>query len=468
MSLDLFGEPLSDEKRKKQRARLKYLIDRPGQRKTTVRILHGDVRKALAMLSDESIYCVVTSPPYYGLRNYNTPPQVWGGDLVCRHEWEKEQTITRGLEASRSGMSFESSHGSFCQHCGAWTGHLGLEPSPSFYIQHLVEIFHEVRRVLRKDGTFWLNIADSYRSSGGQRSYGSFGNAVGRATRPRFRPGAELADGIIDNRNQRNRNGVHCNEAKVKDLIGIPWMLAFALRDDGWWLRSEITWCKRAPMPESVTDRPTRATESIFLLTKNDHYFYDAEAIKEEAETGTELGFLRGKAEQGDPRDSYTTNTSAMRNMRNFWLLNPEPISDEHYAVFPTEIPRRAILAGTSAKGVCAKCGAPWERITHVVSRTGTKKHGIGVDRTKGRAGETRISDSTWQPSCVCETADPIPATILDPFLGSGTSAIVSAQLQCNAIGIELSDEYVAMARKNLAQDAELIGLATVSVEEIS
>ena len=249
----------------------------------TVRILVGHVLDRLADLPDESVHCVVTSPPYWGLRDYKIPPQVWGGN-GCAHEWggaipTREQTGGGGNKAN-VGSFHGGSTSAFCQHCGAWRGSLGLEPAPALYIAHLVEIFREVRRVLRKDGTLWLNLGDSYATGAGKAK-----QAGGGAQGERWR-GPGMAQ-VPDNKNpgamiptyQPNR--MPLPGLKPKDLIGIPWMLAFALRDDGWWLRSEITWAKRAPMPESVTDRPTMATEKVFLLTNSAKYFYDAEAVKE-------------------------------------------------------------------------------------------------------------------------------------------------------------------------------------------
>jgi DNA modification methylase len=241
----------------------------------------------------------------------------------------------------------------FC-HCGAWRGDLGLEPTPELFIQHLVEIFREVRRVLRKDGTLWLNIGDSY-AGGGKGGGGSYD-----AERRQWREGNPAKNGGVS-----NRDGL-CGVPgyKPKDLMMLPAQLALALRADGWYLRSEIVWAKKAPMPESVTDRPTCAHEKVFLLTKSARYFYDAEAVKEEAEYGENRATYAGgndrirqanicsggatNPDKGMARPQVTT-----RNMRNVWTLGPEPFPEAHFATFVSEIPRRAILAGTSAKGVC-------------------------------------------------------------------------------------------------------------------
>ena len=202
----------------------------------TTKLLVGDVRTRLAELADESVHCVVTSPPYFGLRSYGTPPQIWGGDPSCEHQWRERgrahhpgQVPDGKAVHPENAIGQNAGSGQFCARCGAWRGDLGLEPTPDLYIEHLVGIFREVRRVLRSDGTLFLNIGDSYASTGGHSAQGKSSARVGRAN--------------IDAQNAvcgfaGNRAGI-----KPKDLIGIPWMLAFALRADGWWLRQDIIWC---------------------------------------------------------------------------------------------------------------------------------------------------------------------------------------------------------------------------------
>jgi DNA modification methylase len=317
-----------------------------------IRILVGHVLDRLRELPGESVHCCVTSPPYYGLRSYGTEPQVWPD---------------------------------------GWRGDLGLEPTVELYLAHLVEVFREVRRVLRSDATCWINIGDSY-VSGGRTSYraGASGNKGNRANEAAPRP-ANSAD------------------VKAKDLLMIPAQLALALRADGWWLRSEIVWAKRAPMPESCTDRPTCAHEKVFLLSRSPKYFYDAEAVKEEAEYGPSIprdgaveGPWTGKeySTGGFQGGSRAPGNGGKRNMRNVWHLGPEPFPEAHFATFATfvsEIPRRAIKAGS-------------------------------------KRGDT----------------------VLDPFLGSGTTALVADQLGRNAIGIELSPDYAAMAERRIRDDNNL------------
>lgn len=386
----------------------------------TTRIMRGHVLDRLRDLPDNSVHCVVTSPPYWGLRDYKIPPQVWPD---------------------------------------GWAGALGLEPAPALYIAHLVEIFREVRRVLRRDGTLWLNIGDSYATGAGKANIAGGDMRVawqGRTTQPNRMPLPGL---------------------KPKDLIGIPWMLAFALRDDGWWLRSEITWAKRAPMPESVTDRPTSATEKVFLLTKSARYFYDAEAVKEDAsEDSAKNGYSVPKGGFSANAKHANTDQPAFRaiverrNMRNWWLLGPAPFPEAHFATFPPEVPRRAILAGTSERGVCAQCGAPWARLLRKITDydgqradalvyTGSA-YAYPQSAPRGPArnfGEPSAETLGWRATCRCAAEAPIPATVLDPFLGSGTTALVADRLGRDCIGIELSADYAAMAEGRVRGDAPLL-----------
>lgn len=442
-----------------------------------VRIIQGHVLDRLRELPDESVHCVVTSPPYYGLRSYGTEPQVWGGDPTCEHVWhESERSFEQGnkRKPSDDGIAGRNRAGDkavpvriiasegFC-HCGAWRGDLGLEPTPSLYLKHMVEVFREVRRVLRKDGTCWVNMGDSYHNlrthkEGGQPPQSFYKDKQGQPKRhgqPEVR-GANRMASIAG--------------LKEKDLMGMPWRLAFALQDDGWWLRSEITWCKRAPMPESVTDRPTSATEKIFVLAKSQKYFWDAIAVQEDAESDhpSGNGYKRESrltyTDKNGPRgnDQQWDGVGFKRNMRNFWLLGPEPFPEAHFATFVTEIPRRAILAGTSAKGVCPACGAPWVRQTKSSfhqTQCGTKgSHQKGLDQSNGWSETPRGINQTetigWRASCGCDVFPLVPGTVLDPFGGSGTTGLVADRLGRNAILIELNPEYAAMAERRLREDA--------------
>ena len=236
-----------------------------------VRVLIGDCRTALRGLPDKSVQCVVTSPPYYGLRDYGTATWL-GGDLNCDHK--------AGLNyATKSDTNIGAIRGgpftSHCGKCGAKRvdSQIGLETTPEEYVAELVTVFREVRRVLRDDGCVWLNLGDCYTTgSGGDKGVGT----------------VKQGSGFIEK--CAKRAPVAC--MKTKDLLGIPWRVAFALQDDGWYLRSDIIWSKVNPMPESITDRPTKSHEHVFLLTKKPNYYYDAFAVVEPAENLTGLGLI--------------------------------------------------------------------------------------------------------------------------------------------------------------------------------
>ena len=350
---------------------------------TTWRILTGDVRESLASLADQSIQCCVTSPPYWGLRDYGTAS--WeGGDYACKHTPHRDY----GTKSDTNGGQIRGGpYKEKCGDCGAIRidSQIGLEPTPEAYVAQLVAVFREVRRVLKDDGVLWLNLGDSYAREGG-RTAGVSRHWDGRLDDP---------GGLHDKKPLASDFGM-----KPKDLVGIPWRVAFALQADGWYLRSDIIWSKPNPMPESVTDRPTKAHEYIFLLTKSARYFYDAAAIAEELaypnETRRPLGSkgawqMDGREQRenggGKPYDGYPDK----RNCRSVWEITTQPYPDAHFATFPEAIPERCIKAGS-------------------------------------KEGDT----------------------VLDPFTGSGTTGAVAARLGRHFIGCELNPAYVKLARKRI------------------
>lgn len=369
-------------------------------------ILTGDVIEQLRTLPAGSVHCVVTSPPYWGLRDYGTA--TWeGGDPECDHKPGNRRRVgatTLGGGTNTTGHQAEG-YRSACGKCGALRidQQIGLEQTPAAYVARLVDVFREVRRVLRDDGTVWLNLGDSYASGKGTCYNPGGGPKSYIQEKERF----PLDRGSVTSLRE--------NGLKPKDLVGIPWRVAFALQDDGWWLRSEIIWAKRAPMPESVRDRPTRSHEQIFLLTKAARYCYDAEAVREtpadyERKGGSAPYTANGSVTHGIGSNSLHQMSGAGRNQRDVWLLGPEPYPEAHFAVFPTEIPRRAIKAGTSERGCCPACGAPWRREL--------EKHGQQPGRERNRGGRTdgytlpaqwkngnnpTITTTTgWEPTCTC------------------------------------------------------------------
>jgi len=371
-------------------------------------ILEGDCRAVLATMPVQSIHCCVTSPPYFGLRDYGTA--TWeGGDAECDHidadklaerHRQRKSMIAFGEQCDGSTRTrvHDDQIGKDCQYlkscrkCGAIRidSQIGLEPTPEDFVAAMRAVFGGkdnavgVWRVLRDDGILWLNLGDSYAGtwgSGGRR------NMIGNPSRT------------------GRRDSVTGRGLKNKDLIGIPWRVAFALQADGWHLRDAIVWHKPAPMPGSQRDRCTSSYEFIFQLTKRARYFFDMEAIKEEA-------VCEGSSQ------SFSTP-------RNVWRMASNPFSGSHFATFPRELPTRCVKASTSEKGCCPECGKQWERVV-----------------------ESRV-----QPTCACGH-DPVPSRVLDPFGGAGTTAIAACLLGRDCTLIELSQEYAAMSRKRV--EAEL------------
>jgi DNA modification methylase len=259
---------------------------------------------------------------------------------------------------------------------------------------------------------------------------------------------------------------------KPKDLCMIPWRVALALQADGWYLRSVICWVKKSCMPESVTDRPTNSWEPIFLLAKNSSYFYDAFAVRERgAESSVERYkyemMVGAKERNGGGRPNDAANTPGMkeytgyRNQRNVWHLGPEPFSDAHFATFPSEIPKRAIMAGTSERGCCPECFAPWVRVVErdqykpeIGKRNVDESRGDKTRKISGKefAEQVQTRSTGWRASCTCGREDTIPCTVLDPFLGSGTVGKVAQDLGRRWIGCELNSDYSEMQARRTAQ----------------
>ena len=348
-------------------------------------IYQGDALEVLRGLPSESVHCCITSPPYWGLRDY-------------------------GVE-----------------------GQIGLKQTLQEYVEALVEVFREVRRVLRLDGTLWLNLGDSYA--------GSWGSASG---------------------------------LKPKDLVGVPWRVAFALQADGWYLRSDIIWHKPNSMPESVTDRPTKAHEYIFLLAKSRRYFYDADAIREPhaeasiarwSDGGEDTDNTKYRKERPDTSVGNLRNGSnplhpAGRNKRSVWTVSTKPFPEAHFAVYPPDLIEPCILAGTSPMA-CPHCGAPWKRVVErepVTKKDRTEPYAIASGMGKRPQLFTRqtkvIKEESWQPTCSCSDNDGSGrCVVLDPFLGSGTTLLVARRLGRSGIGIELNPDYCAMASRRIDRE---------------
>lgn len=479
----------------------------------------GDVLDQLKLMPSDMVHCMVTSPPYFGLRNYGTAK--WeGGDPLCDHSpgrdgWAAKSTLQGSKDTQDHRM--DGFPGNSCPKCGATRvdQQIGHEDTPAKYIKKLTEIFAEARRVLRPEGTLWLNLGDSY--------WGSWGNSGNRPQLDGQSQGQrERTTDYVDRPGYDEHRGRPASSYKVKglkqkDLVGIPWMAAFALRDSGWWLRSEVIWAKRNGMPESVGDRPSKAHEHIFMFTKSADYYYDQEAVKEESDKGS-------------------------RNMRDVWHISTVPSRVAHFAVFTPRIPMSCILASTSQRGYCPTCSSPWERVVEKkemdrdnapeeysdrnmaanlaayrdsltaagleaapprktiswrptckcevdfdlmsCSRCGTAlkieikdageeetkafeewKQSCGADsegQYKGKATKDYASamaqdpsatkarilagmlpklNMKWELNCGCGIAETVPAIVMDPFHGSGTTGAVAEYLGRRYVGIELNPD---------------------------
>ncbi|MGE0493247.1 MAG: site-specific DNA-methyltransferase [Vulcanimicrobiota bacterium] len=432
----------------------------------------GHVLDVLRQLPDHCVHMVVTSPPYWGLRDYGIPATVWGGQVDCEHVWGDEipgnacpaantgQSAGRRLEDGRRYNNLKvgstANRGQFCSKCGAWLGVLGMEPTVHHFCANIVLLFREIRRVLRPDGTAWLNLGDTYAKSGGRRAApkDQVQNAQ-RAERLGYKTSAFEQNGW-----DRAPNTATAG-LKPKDLCLVPARAAIALQEDGWWVRSEVIWCKTNPSPSGVRDRPTQAHEQIYLLTPSKRYFYDVEAVREPTVTDekrTERVVYGGKSEG---TSTFRPANPAGRNCWDYWVFSKQGWAEEHWASFPLELPRRPILAGTSEKGCCPTCGAPWRRVVEPTeayrARLGKSYHDHKADLQVGHRGcppamdEATYTTVGWEPGCECPERDQVvPCVVLDPFAGTGTTGACAAQFGRSFVGVELSDEYETQARRRL------------------
>ena len=441
----------------------------------SIKVINGNCLEMLNQLPEQSVNTCVTSPPYWGLRDYGTAE--WeGGDENCDH------TINDGTFDPKKGIEVERPirgvDKNFCIKCGAVRkdSQLGLEETPEEYVENMVAVFREVKRVLRDDGNVWLNLGDSYSSQpAGNKKPSGFSQT--RPSRKKHGKGTET----VDLPKKRNL-GI---SVKPKDLVGIPWMVAFALRADGWYLRQDIIWHKPNPMPESVTDRCTKSHEYIFLLSKNKKYYYDNEVIKEDSIDPESLTGRRPRnAAQMFHHDAKNYKFSGSvnedgtlgdvgkvynkRNKRSVWTITTKPYKEAHFATYPPDLIEPCILAGCPEE-VCVKCETPYER---KVESKRLKRNELPKDDPRYRpntyegsykdingkadAGYTETKDLGLEKQCQCESNETKAGTVLDPFGGAGTTGLVAQQHNRNAVLIELNPEYAEMAKNRIYNDAPL------------
>lgn len=465
-------------------------------------IHQGHCIDVLRRLPSRTMHCVVTSPPYWSLRDYGVPATVWGGSPACVHSWG-EAAVAEGFAGKRKWQHggngpaavtrstepeawAEVPQGATCDRCGAWCGCLGLEPTPELYVHHLVQVFDEVRRVLRDDGTLWLNLGDCY-AAGGRG--GNTGQASGLQGSTQHQEESKKAGQRIGSRSSFRRDRMPLGDVahkaapaiKPKDMVGIPWMVAFALRAQGWYLRSDIIWAKTNPMPESIKDRPTKSHEYLFLLAKSEGYYYDADAIRETYRPDSLNRVRRQRSEThkyagGGPGNQRLAKEMAGgvgspigRNRRSVWTLPTAPFPGAHFATFPQRLVEPCILAGTSEHGCCSACGAPFRRVLKLGAELREQKilggcnadgeyHGKAKKNyqpagaqdpsaVKARilAGMVERITVRWDPTCRCSLRTIVPCRVLDPFAGAATTAVVADRLGRDFIGVELNPDYVAI-----------------------
>ena len=389
-------------------------------------VLIGDCLETMKQIEPEKIDCVVTSPPYWGLRDYGTAS--WeGGDEDCDHSisvptrWNDPK---KGTKVLRPEVGHRGGTSDKCHKCGAARidNQIGLENTPEEYVENMVKVFREVKRILKPCGTVWLNRGDSY--WGGKGQSGMKGAEYQEARTDTLNKGYHNATG--GSKKTRPSDQKH-SIIKPKDLVGIPWRVAFALQADGWWLRQDLIWHKPNPMPESVTDRCTKNHEYIFLLTKSKSYFYDHVAIKEgsiHAGKIVQQGTDGKYAKDGKPTKGFETHVvgtrlvASGRNKRSVWTVTTRSFTGAHFAIFPPDLIEPCILAGTSAHGCCGDCGAPWKRVItkerdNVHWKEGREvseahrsddftKQGKRVPRNARMDKVTTNLTGGWQPTCEC------------------------------------------------------------------
>jgi DNA modification methylase len=436
-------------------------------------IHQGDVKARLREMPESSVHMVMTSPPYYGLRDYGEEVEsVWGGEEDCEHSWGTEVTDPQGGTNTdenepnvggnastqetrlRGGGGIKSGR---CLDCGAWKGQLGLEPQLEQFVRNLVEVGDLIRRVLREDGNWWLNLGDSFAGSWGAQSKDEKANQRDSGAYP-------------------DKNPARTGTLRRKSKMLVPHRVAIALEDAGWIVRSDAVWAKSNPMPHPVKDRLTETKEFVFHLTPNPDYWFDLDAVrephKESSLTRSDHAFNSAgvgstHAPREDRHDDVVMDAEEAchpngKNPGDIFEVPVKAFPEAHFAVYPPELCEKPIKSSCPPK-VCAECGTPYDRETVEKNReVAGGSPALDLDETgyKDRTGnhQGRREGFTlperevgkWEQQCDCETDDVRPGVVLDPFAGAGTTCLVAKRLGRRFAGIELNPDYVALAQKRV------------------
>ena len=418
------------------------------------KVHQGHVLNILKQMPSELVDCVITSPPYWALRDYKTEPIVWDGKLDCEHEWENIVSIHHKKNDDINKIKFRMGNANIpketnlCSKCSAWKGSLGLEPTFDLYIKHLCDIFDEVKRVMKKTGTLWVNLGDTY-------------------------SGSQSTNSSVKSTNQFNQHMKDCYREDAlnketgltsKSLCMIPYRFAIEMVNRGWILRNVLIWKKPNCMPSSAKDRFTVDFEYLFFFAKNKKYFFETQYEPFKSEPTK----LRDKTNEGYGKAFLTPLGKGLRNgyeqgarnKRTVWTITTKGFSESHFAVFPEELVETPIKAGCP-EFVCSKCGKAREKIY--------KKQGIPIYDEKGKPEGMERSKMKWNKShpnnnprwwstdkqigyssCSCN-APFVSGIVMDIFMGSGTTAKVAKDLKRDWIGIELNGDYVQLVNERVA-----------------
>lgn len=424
-------------------------------------IFNSDALDGLTKLPDNSIDMVITSPPYWGLRDYGPETiSIWGGPSDCDHRWAAGSLMKKsgGKESAqinhhRKGIGHFESQGQSCAKCGAWKGQLGSEPDFALYLCHLFQIFCEIQRVLKPTGTLWVNIGDTYTSSGGWSS----------------RIGDEGKASIFSSRFTSIRGRGATTSVKGKCLIGIPERFMLGMIQQDWILRNKVIWHKPNCMPIPIKDRFTNSWEYLFMFSKAKKYFFDLDAVRQPHKLRS---LIRTRSNWHGHREKLSSwhgmDISKMchplgRNPVDVWTIPAKGFKGAHFATFPEQLLERPIKAGCP-KFVCRKCGTPKFSQQRRVSLSSSRENAVGKregeDSDKnGRTSLPRAKEGHSETeekvllSCQCD-AGHAPGIVLDPFMGSGTTALVAKKLGRRFVGFEPNSEYVRMAEDRLKEKA--------------